>query len=73
MFGSFGPSVIATFVLIWLSEDKIMAAVKSVKHQRKEWIDENMVAAMKAVEKKELTVTAAAVRLKVPCKTLGLS
>ena len=70
MFGSFGPLVIAVFVLIWLSEDEIMAAVKSVKHQRKKWIDENMVAAMKAVEKKELTVAAAAIRFKVSRKTL---
>ena len=37
-----------------------MAAMKCVKHQREKWLDENMVAAKQAVEKKELTIAAAA-------------
>ena len=69
MFRLVGPLLVAAVVLIWLSEDEIMAAVKTAKHQRKKWIDENMLAAMQAVEK-ELTVAAAAIRFKVARKTL---
>ena len=37
---------------------------------RKQWNDDDMVAAMQAVEKKELTISAAATRFNVPRKTL---
>jgi len=37
--------------------------------KRKQWNNDDMVAAMKAVEKEELTISAAASKLKVPCKT----
>ena len=47
-----------------------MAAVKSGKQLQKKWRNDNMVAAMQAVEKKALTVAAAAMKFKGPRKTL---
>ena len=40
------------------------------KKKRKKWGDEDMVSAMNAVEKKEITIYSAAARFSVPCKML---
>ena len=70
MFESIGPLSVAAFILIWLSEEETMSAVKSGKELQKKWRDDNMVAAVLAVKKKVLTVAAAALKFKVTHKTL---
>ena len=47
-----------------------MASKNKVKVRRKQWEDENMVSAMKAVADKKMTINAAATKFSVPRKTL---
>ena len=47
-----------------------MASKNKVKVRRKQWEDENMVSAMKAVADKKETINAAATNFSVPRKTL---
>ena len=47
-----------------------MASKNKVKVRRKQWEDENMVSAMKAMADKKMTINAAATKFSVPRKTL---
>ena len=47
-----------------------MASKNKVKYGQKQWADENMVSAMKAVADKKMTINVAATKFSLPRKTL---
>ena len=63
--------VIASALLfVCVKEKEAMDAARSGKRLRKMWKNEDMVVAMEAVEDKKLSVAGAAVKFKLPRKTL---